>query len=292
MTRPFAVRLRPFAILGALSVVTMLLLFSVTATKPVSDDHTICHATGSLSNPYVVLSPDKEGVHDGHLGASHQSGLDIVPPFTYHDEVHSQNWDAVGQAIFANNCNLPATSTSSSSSSSSTSSSSTSESPTSSSTSSSTEPTSHTFCHATASESNPFVTTTTSYDGVHDGHLGDSHQDGDDIVPPFTYHDELHSQNWDSAGQAIFDNGCAAPTTGTSTTTTSTSERPTSTSESTTTTTGSETTSSTPPSETTTSTSETTTTTTQIPVFGSGLAVALGIGGSLVGSLLMLRRRL
>ncbi|MHB1261119.1 MAG: hypothetical protein ACYC2H_05325 [Thermoplasmatota archaeon] len=135
----------------------------------------------------------------------------------------------------------------------------------------------HTICHATGSASNPYVVNSPDKEGVHDGHLGESHQNGDDIVPPFTYHNETHSQNWDAAGQAIFDNDCNVPTSSTST---STSETTTTTSETTTT------------RDTTTSTSETTTTTTQIPVFGSGTAVALGVGGSVIGTLLMLRRRL
>lgn len=170
MTRPTTSLLRTLAISGSLTLAAGLVLLSVSAIQPAPDDHEICHATGSASNPYVLLSPDKEGVHDGHLG--------------------------------------------------------------------------------------------------------ESHQDGDDIVPPFTHHDEVHSQNWDAEGQAIFENGCDTP------------------SSTTTTTTGSQTTTTSPPSETTTTTSDTNTTTTQIPVFGSGTAVALGIGGSVLGSLLMLRRRL
>src|SRR3954451_15058267 len=38
---------------------------------------TICHATGSASHPFVVISPSASGVFHGHLG--HQDARDIVP---------------------------------------------------------------------------------------------------------------------------------------------------------------------------------------------------------------------
>ena len=56
---------------------------------------TICHATGSSSNPYVRISPSASGVFHGHLG--HQDGRDIIPPFTYDGQTYSQNWDTAGQ---------------------------------------------------------------------------------------------------------------------------------------------------------------------------------------------------
>ena len=67
--------------------------------------HTICHATGSASNPYVMITPSIAGVFNGHMG--HQDGRDIVPPFTYRGQSYSLNWDAAGQAIFANGCRVP-----------------------------------------------------------------------------------------------------------------------------------------------------------------------------------------
>jgi hypothetical protein len=72
-------------------------------TTPV-DDHkvTICHATGSASNPFVVISPSASGVFHGHMG--HQDGRDIIPPFTYNGQTYSQNWDAAGQALYNNGC--------------------------------------------------------------------------------------------------------------------------------------------------------------------------------------------
>jgi hypothetical protein len=66
-----------------------------------------------------------------------------------------------------------------------------------------------TICHATGSAKNPFVKITPSASGVFHGHLG--HQDGRDIIPPFTYKGQTYSQNWPS-GQALFDNGCEEDT--------------------------------------------------------------------------------
>ena len=74
--------------------------------KGMSHKHTICHATGSESNPYVVITPSVSGVYHGHM--DHQGDEDIIPPFTYKGVQYSQNWDAAGQAIFANGCRPPA----------------------------------------------------------------------------------------------------------------------------------------------------------------------------------------
>lgn len=67
---------------------------------------TICHATGSSSNPYVRISPSAAGVFHGHLG--HQDGRDIVPPFVWNGQTFSENWDANGQAIWNAGCAVPA----------------------------------------------------------------------------------------------------------------------------------------------------------------------------------------
>jgi hypothetical protein len=45
------------------------------------DRVTICHATGSSSNPYVMNHPAADGDVSGHDG----HGDDIIPPFTYED---------------------------------------------------------------------------------------------------------------------------------------------------------------------------------------------------------------
>jgi hypothetical protein len=73
---------------------------------------TICHATGSQTNPFVMITPNANGVVNGHQ--AHQDGNDIIPPFDYNDHgttVHfaGQNWDSTGQAIFNNGCKVTST---------------------------------------------------------------------------------------------------------------------------------------------------------------------------------------
>jgi hypothetical protein len=70
-------------------------------------DHvTFCHATGSRSNPYVMISPSVSGAYHGH--DLHHDG-DIIPPFEYQGQTYSKNWDAEGRAIFENGCAIPKT---------------------------------------------------------------------------------------------------------------------------------------------------------------------------------------
>lgn len=77
---------------------------------------TLCHATGSETNPFVPITTDDDGVlgsgasggngHDGHAG-------DVIPPFSYLDNqgvagsYPGKNWDAGGQALLANGCRAP-----------------------------------------------------------------------------------------------------------------------------------------------------------------------------------------
>ena len=88
---------------------------------------TICHRTSSNTHPYVVNTPDKNGDVSGHakhtgpvwspgLKANHVKWGDIVPPFDYVSHgvtkhFAGQNWDANGQAWFANSCRVPITGT-------------------------------------------------------------------------------------------------------------------------------------------------------------------------------------
>lgn len=72
-----------------------------------------------------------------------------------------------------------------------------------------------TICHATKSQSNPYVKESVNANGSVSGHAGNSHQDGEDIIPPFDYNDDdtvkhFDGQNWDTQGQAIFNNDCKA----------------------------------------------------------------------------------
>lgn len=60
-----------------------------------------------------------------------------------------------------------------------------------------------TLCHATGSTKNPFVRITVDAAGAYNGHLDDSaggengdHQNGEDIIPTFTYNGNTYSQNW------------------------------------------------------------------------------------------------
>lgn len=70
-----------------------------------------------------------------------------------------------------------------------------------------------TFCHATASESNPYVRISTSVSAFFmAGH--DTHQDFEDIVPPFSYVKQgqlinFPGLNWGPDSQVFVDNGCA-----------------------------------------------------------------------------------
>jgi hypothetical protein len=66
-------------------------------------DHvTICHATGSVTHPYVRISPSVAGVVHGHL--THQDHRDVVPEFVYRGRRYSQNWTADGQTFLAGGC--------------------------------------------------------------------------------------------------------------------------------------------------------------------------------------------
>jgi len=100
------------------TVAAAFIIVAPTATMAKADSHsdsnahnkiTICHATGSQSNPFVKITPDANGVVNGH--ESHQDANDIIPPFDYNDHgttkhFAGQNWDANGQAIFDNGCKV------------------------------------------------------------------------------------------------------------------------------------------------------------------------------------------
>ncbi len=157
---------------------------------------TICHATSSASNPYVVITVAPEAViTKGH--DQHQDRRDIIPPFDYEKAGKTLtypglNWDARGKAVFAAGCTTP-----------------------------SSAPVNQlldppvqskvTICHATASASNPYVEITVSSSAIStQGH--DQHQDRRDIIPPFSYPGgSFPGLNWDSTGRAIHDAGCREP---------------------------------------------------------------------------------
>ena len=71
-----------------------------------------------------------------------------------------------------------------------------------------------TICHATASDTNPYVTETVDEASIENpsGH-GSSGVNAGDIIPPFTDGSfSFAGQNWDPNGQAIWSNGCKIPT--------------------------------------------------------------------------------
>ena len=79
--------------------VAVLMLSVWAAAVPAQSDAagyhvTICHRTGSATNPYVVISPDVEGVVNGHLDHEQTGnglGGDIIPVFVYHGVTYSKN---------------------------------------------------------------------------------------------------------------------------------------------------------------------------------------------------------
>ncbi|HET8527724.1 MAG TPA: hypothetical protein VFL60_02345 [Gaiellaceae bacterium] len=80
---------------------------SVSATSPTKtpeqpQEHkvTLCHATGSATNPYVMITVDYHALKNGHTAAKG----DIIPPTTINGVTYTANWDTNGQAIFNNGC--------------------------------------------------------------------------------------------------------------------------------------------------------------------------------------------
>lgn len=83
----------------------------------------ICHRTDSYKNPYVINEPNANGDVDGHATEhvgpvfypaipKHTEWGDIIPPFYYGDPENPSyfpglNWDAAGQIIYANDCEVP-----------------------------------------------------------------------------------------------------------------------------------------------------------------------------------------
>ncbi|MBU0572720.1 hypothetical protein KKH23_02740 [Patescibacteria group bacterium] len=66
------------------------------------------------------------------------------------------------------------------------------------------------ICHATGSWIHPFQLISPSNIGILMGHVGPGHQSGEDIIPPIPFYLPA-GQNWNTVGQAIFNNGCELP---------------------------------------------------------------------------------
>jgi hypothetical protein len=161
-----------------------------------------CHRVG---NKWVYATTTKD-----KLAEIVQHEDVIAPSFSYQGKWHSRHWDTAGRSIY-NRCRHGET---------------VSVQPT-------TTPTVEaehkvTLCHATGSSTNPYVMITVDYHALKNGHTAAK----GDIVPPTTINGVTYSANWDSSGQAIFNNGCKpvvaaqapAPTTTTVTTTTTTAQ--------------------------------------------------------------------
>jgi len=69
------------------------------------------------------------------------------------------------------------------------------------------------ICHATGSQSNPYIQITVddrAVDGVGSSdHNRDGHQNGEDIIPPGFW--DADGRNWTAEGIAIWENGCEIP---------------------------------------------------------------------------------
>jgi hypothetical protein len=72
----------------------------------------ICHATASDSNPYTTPEVSKSSIITLDPNGHGTHGDDIIPPFTYIKQgvpgsYPGQNWDAYGQAVYADDCDYP-----------------------------------------------------------------------------------------------------------------------------------------------------------------------------------------
>ena len=77
---------------------------SVPAESASPERVTICHATGSASNPYVQITVSDNAVREGraHNRDGHQGGEDIIPPGPMIPTVATGVWH--GQATYDNGC--------------------------------------------------------------------------------------------------------------------------------------------------------------------------------------------
>lgn len=172
-------------ILAALGVAGLAGL-SVTAPAAANDnannDHqiTICHATGSATNPYVSVTMDVHALN-AHMGHQHEE--DIIPANDGKVLPGGQNLDKAG--IWNAGCSG-------------------SDGP---GNGNGNDGHKITICHATGSEKNPYVVVTIDLHGLN-GHANANHQLTEDIIPPNSGKVLPGGQNWTNAGKAIHNNGC------------------------------------------------------------------------------------
>ena len=93
-------------ILGGLGL--MLGTVAAQATAPPDHKVTICHATGSATNPFTRNEVDIASAGYDQAGHSKHAD-DIIQPYTYRDFSYpGMNWDADHIAIWRNGCVAPA----------------------------------------------------------------------------------------------------------------------------------------------------------------------------------------
>lgn len=179
---------RILAVLG----VTGLALTGASATAFATDESsggggekiTICHATGSETNPYVPITISLNALN-AHIGHQHEE--DIIPANDGKALPGGRNLDKVDW--WNSGCAKPGGSPHEDK-----------------------EPHEDkdkkiTICHATGSESNPYVVITVALRGLN-GHAGDHHQHSADIIPPNHGKVVPYGQNWTDDGKATYNNGC------------------------------------------------------------------------------------
>jgi len=101
LTRVFTAFIIPVAMIG---------IGTASASATNGDPHkvTICHATASKSNPYVVITVDVASIGDmsGH-GRSGVNAGDIIPPFDIAGVQYAgNNWDAAHAPIALSQCGM------------------------------------------------------------------------------------------------------------------------------------------------------------------------------------------
>lgn len=106
----FGANLKDSLAAKAVSIISVFVLVvgvSPAAASATTTDVTICHANnGSGWTQQTVDSSSVNGGGSGdHNSNSHQGGDDIIPPGFW--DADGRNWDAEGQAIWNNNCEVP-----------------------------------------------------------------------------------------------------------------------------------------------------------------------------------------